>query len=141
MRIDQIRIYPCYAEHPPKAELMQRKEAYYQDHGSFESEIILDGAGNLIDGYTSYLLAIKYGINYVPVRYWRRQIIKAAHKPGGKLHAWELPGILTGRIHPGDKVTVQTARGFRRVRVAAVEEYDGQDALAMVIRKGRMRRR
>lgn len=123
MRTDEIRIFPCFAAHPPKPEKMEHKDLYYQAHGSFESEIILDGAGNLIDGYTSYLLAIRYGVGHVPVRYGRRQIITAAHKAGGSLYRWELPGLLVGKVHPGDKVTVQTARGFRRVTVEAVEEY------------------
>lgn len=143
MKTDKIRIFPCFAAHPPKPEKMESKDLYYQAHGSFESEIILDGAGNLIDGYTSYLLAIRYGVSHVPVRYGRRQIITAAHKPGGSLYAWELPGLLVGKIHPGDKVTVQTAGGFRRVTVEAVKEYAGQEQepLKMVVRKGRMRRR
>lgn len=143
MKTNEIRIFPCFAAHPPKPEKMESKDLYYQAHGSFESEIIIDRAGNLIDGYTSYLLAIRYGVNHVPVRYGRRQIITAAHKPGGPLYAWELPGLLVGKVHPGDKVTVRTARGYRRVTVEAVEEYAGQEPepLKMVVRKGRMRRR
>ncbi len=143
MRTDEIRIFPCFAAHPPKPEKMEGKDLYYQAHGFFESEIILDGAGNLIDGYTSYLLAVQYGVSYVPVRYGRRQTITAAHRPGGTLYRWELPGLLVGKVHPGDKVTVKTARGFRRVTVETVEKYAGQEPepLKMVVRKGRMRRR
>ncbi len=143
MRIDEIRIFPCFAAHPPKLKKMERKDWHYQEHGSFESEIILDGARNLIDGYTSYLLAVWYGVTHVPVKYGRRQTITAAHKSGGTLYRWELPGLLVGKVHPGDAVTVQTARGFRRVTVEAVEEYAGQEpeALKMVVRRGRMRRR
>ena len=143
MRTDAIRIFPCFAAHPPKPEKMEGKDLYYQAHGFFESEIILDGAGNLIDGYTSYLLAVQYGVSYVPVRYGRRQTITAAHRPGGTLYRWELPGLLVGKVHPGDKVTVKTARGFRRVTVETVEKYAGQEPepLKMVVRKGRMRRR
>lgn len=143
MRTDEIRIFPCFADHPPKPEKMENKDLYYQAHGSFESGIILDGTGNLIDGYTSYLLAVRYGVSHVPVRYGRRQTIKAAHRPGGPLYSWELPGLLVGKVHPGDKVTVRTARGYRRVTVEAVEEYagQGQEPLKMVVRKGRMRRR
>ena len=143
MRIDNIKIFPCFTEHPPKPEKMEHKDRYYQEHGFFESEIILDSSGYLIDGYTSYLLAVRYGVSHVPVRYGRRQIIKAAHSPGGPLYSWELPGFLTDKVHPGDKVTVQTARGYRRVTVEAVEEYAGQgpEPLKMVVRKGRMRRR
>jgi len=142
MRTDEIRIFPCFADHPPDAEKLQRKEVYYQEHNSFESPILIDGAGNLIDGYTSYLLAVRHGIEHVPVQYGRRQIVTAAHKPEGKRYRWELPGLLVGRIQPGDKVTVQTARGFRRVKVETVEEYAGEaQPLKMVVRKGRMGRR
>ena len=82
MRIDNIKLFPCFTEHPPKPEKMEHKDRYYQEHGFFESEIILDSSGYLIDGYTSYLLAVRYGVSHVPVRYGRRQIIRAAHRPG-----------------------------------------------------------
>lgn len=108
---DVIRIYPCFKEHPPKAEKMGEKEQYFTETGLLQSEIILDSEGNLIDGYTSYLLAKAHGIQSVPVRYGKRQIIRARHKPGGKLYAWELPGLLIGLISSGDRVLVQTQRG------------------------------
>jgi hypothetical protein len=137
MRTDNIKIFPCFAEHPPKPEKMEHKDRYYQEHGFFESEIILDSSGYLIDGYTSYLLAVRYGVSHVPVRYGRRQIIRAAHRPGGKLYAWELPGILTDRIKIGDRVPVQSGRCVRVVTVAALEEYGQQAAepLRMALRK------
>lgn len=84
-------------------ELGKQKEWYYLENGRFESGIILDGAGNLIDGYTTYLLAVKYGIEHVPISYGRRQVITGAHRPGGKLYVWELPGNLVDRVHIGDK--------------------------------------
>lgn len=62
MRTDDIKIYPCFAEHPPKAEKMERKEQYFTETGLLQSQIILDGTGTLIDGYTSYLLAVKHGL-------------------------------------------------------------------------------
>ena len=66
MRTDSIKIFPCFMDHPPKPEKMERKNLYYQEHGSFESKIIWDSFGYL----------------------------RAAHWPSGKLYAWELPGIL-----------------------------------------------
>lgn len=122
MRTDSIKIFPCFMEHPPAPEKMERKDQYYQEHGSFELEIILDSFGHLIDGYTSYLLAIRYGVSNVPVTYGSRQIIKAAHRSGGKLYAWELPGILIDRMKAGDRVLVRSGRGVRTVVVAAVED-------------------
>ncbi len=135
MRIDEIRIFPCFRARPPLAEKLDRKERYYLEHGEFESEIVLDGSGNLIDGYTTYLLAEKYGLEHIPVRYGRRQIIRAAHRPGGKLYTWELPGILVDRVRAGDRVGVRTEKGHTTVMVAGVEEYAGQEpeSLRMVL--------
>ena len=125
--LDEIKIYPCFAAHEPKPEKMEQKEQYFTETGALQSQIILDSQGNLIDGYTSYLLAKTHGIQRVPIRYGKRQIIRASHRPGGKIYAWELPGFLMERVYPGDKVLVHTERGVKMVTVAAVEEYDGNE--------------
>ena len=70
MTIDDIKIFPCFSTHPPKLEKMERKEQYFRETGCLQSEIILDGAGNLIDGYTSYLLAKAHGLASVPDQVW-----------------------------------------------------------------------
>ena len=136
MRIDDIKIFPCFAEHSPKVDKMQQKEQYFTETGALQSQIIIDSRGNLIDGYTSYLLAVKYGLQSVSVEYGKRQIVRASHRNGGKLYTWELPGNLLNRVHIGDKVLVRTDRGVRAVTVAAVEDYVGQapEPLRMVIR-------
>ena len=136
MKVDDIKIYPCFAAHEPKPEKMQQKERYFEETGALQSQIILDGRGNLIDGYTSYLIAKARGIENVSVQYGQRQIVRASHKPGGKMYAWELPGLLIDRVFPGDKVLVSTERGARIVIVTAVEDYAGQEPepLRMVIR-------
>ena len=134
---DEVKIYPCFAAHEP--EKMQRKERYFEETGLLQSQIILDSQGNLVDGYTSYLVARAHGIQCVPVRYGRRQIVRASHKPGGKLYTWELPGLLIDRVSAGDKAVVRTERGARTVIVTAVEEYAGNEPepLRMVIRAKR----
>ena len=136
MKIDEIMIYPCFAAHEPESEKMQRKEQYFEETGFLQSQIILDGNGYLIDGFTSYLLAKKHGIQTVPVRYGRRQIVRASHTPGGKLYLWELPETLIDCVSVGDKAVVRTERGVKAVTVAAVEEYAGNELepLRMVIR-------
>ena len=133
---DTIKIFPCFATHSPKAEKMEQKERYFMETGLLQSQIILDSRGNLIDGYTSYLLAVKYGLQSVPVRYGKRQIVKASYKPGKKIYSWELPEILIDQVSVGDKVLVHAQRGVRVVTVAAVGEYAGQEQepLRMVIR-------
>lgn len=118
--LDEIKIYPCFAAHEPKPEKMEQKEQYFTETGALQSQIILDSQGNLIDGYTSYLLAKTHGIQRVPIRYGKRQIIRASHRLGGKIYAWELPGFLMERVYPGDKVLVHTERGVKMVTVAAV---------------------
>ena len=136
MKIDEIRIYPCFAAHEPKPEKMQQKERYFEETGALQSQIILDGWGNLIDGYTSYLIAKARGIENVSVQYGQRQIVRASHKPGGKPYTWELPGLLIDRVSAGDMAIVRTERGARTVIVTAVEEYAGNEPepLRMVIR-------
>ncbi len=71
MKIDDIKIYPCFAAHEPKPEKMQEKKQYFEETGALQSQIILDSRGNLIDCYTSYLLARAHGIQCVPIRYGR----------------------------------------------------------------------
>lgn len=140
MRIGDIKILPCFAEHPPKEKIMQQKRLYYADTGLLQSEIILDNGNNLIDGYTSYLVAQENGIDSVPVRYGDQQIIKGYHKTGGDLYTWELPGVLAGHVAAGDKVLVHTRRGVRTVTVTAVEPYNPEEypePLFSVIRKKR----
>lgn len=136
MRTDAIKIYPCFAAHKPKPGKMQKKEQYFEETGAFPSQIVLDSRGNLIDGYTSYLLAKAHGIQCVPIRYGRRQIVRASHKPGGKLYSWEVPSLLIGRVSAGDMAVVRTERGVKVVTVAAVEEYarNESEPLRMVIR-------
>lgn len=136
MKIDEIKIYPCFAAQEPKPEKMQEKEKYFEETGALQSQIILDGNGYLIDGFTSYLLAKEHGIQIVPVRYGRRQIVRAGHTPGGKLYSWELPETLVDRVSAGDKAVVRTQKGVRTVVVTAVEEYAGNEPepLRMVIR-------
>lgn len=133
---DEVRIYPCFWSHEPKSEKMRQKEQYFEETGALQSQIILDGNGYLIDGFTSYLLAKKHGIQTVPVRYGRRQIMRASHTPGGKLYSWELPETLIDCVSVGDKAVVRTQRGVKAVTVAAVEDYAGQEPepLRMVIR-------
>lgn len=140
MRINDIKILPCFEEHPPKEKKMERKRLYYSDTGFLQSEIVLDSGNNLIDGYTSYLVAQENGIDTVQVRYGERQIIKGYHKTGGELYAWELPGLLVGHVAAGDKVLVHTRRGVRTVTVSAVEPYSQEEypePLLLVIRKRR----
>lgn len=127
MSVDAIRIPPCFADHPPGSEKMEQKEQYFRETGALQSQIILDGDGNLIDGYTSYLLAVRHGIQSIPIRKGKRQIVRACHKVGGALYVWELPGRLVDKVSTGDRVLVHTRKGVRMATVEAVEDYLPQE--------------
>ena len=138
MRIDNIQIFQCFKENPPKPGKMIKKEQYFKETGLLQSEIILDGRNHLIDGYTSYLLAVKHGLEYVPIRYGKRQIVKAYHRQGENFYTWELPEKLIDKVAPGDRLIVRTERGIRTVTTAAVEDYEPEQyikPLKQVIRK------
>lgn len=140
MRTDNIQIFQCFRANPPKLRKMMKKEQYFNETGLLQSEIVLDSKNYLIDGYTSYLLAVKHGLEYVPIRYGKRQIVKAYHRHGGKIYMWELPGMLIDRVSPGEKLIVRTSRGLRTVTVAEVEEYNQEqqkEPLKQVIRRKR----
>lgn len=130
--IEDIKIFPWFEETPPDPEKVKRKEEYFRRTGLLPSEIVLDREGSLLDGYISYLLLKKHGIKRVPVKYGKRQIIKAYHRPGGKLYTWELPGSLVDRVLPGDRVVVVANAGVRRVTVAAVEDYGGAECAGIL---------
>ncbi len=123
MEIKNIKIYPCFSEHPPKQGKLEGKECKYAQSGMAELDIVLDAENYLIDGYCSYLIAKEKGLTHVPVRYGERQVVKAYHKVGGKQFVWELPAKLIGKVVAGDKVVVHTKKGIKVVTVAAVEEY------------------
>lgn len=140
MRTDNIQIFQCFRENPPKLGKMMKKEQYFNETGLLQSEIILDSRNYLIDGYTSYLLAVKNGFEYVPIRYGKRQIVKAYHRQGGKIYTWELPGKLIDKVVQGEKLIVRAARGLRTVTVVAVENYEPEqytEPLKQVIRRKR----
>lgn len=48
-------------------EKYKRKWSYYRKTGEFESKIILDKDFNLLDGYSSWKIAKKIGLEKVPV--------------------------------------------------------------------------
>lgn len=138
LRTDDIQIFQCFKENPPKLEKMQEKERCFHETGLLPSEIILDSSNRLIDGYISYLLAVQHGLERIPVRYGKRQIVKAYHRPGGKIYIWELPKKLIDQVDPGEKVVVMTSKGIRIVTVKEVEEYNPDryiDPVRQVIRK------
>lgn len=138
MNIADIKIFPCFSDHSPNPEMMARKARYFEETGQLQSEIVLDSENYLIDGYTSYLLAKQHHIENVPIRYGKRQLVRAYHRQNNKLYAWELPPSLADQVSIGDLLLVHTQHGVRSVTVATVEEYHPQEhstPLRTVIRR------
>jgi hypothetical protein len=51
----------------PRTEKMNERIEYFKKNQNFETQIVVDKDNNLIDGYTTYLIAKKYGINFINV--------------------------------------------------------------------------
>lgn len=134
MLLSDIKISPDFVQ--PSDRKMEKKRQYFKKHRNFQSDIVVDEEGYLLNGFTSYLLAREYHIMDVPVRRGEWQVIRAYHKPGGQLYTWRLPEALTGQISVGDRVNVHTKKGVQCVTVAAVERFiyqSGAKRLKMVL--------
>ena len=56
-----------FLRHHPRQEKMEQKWAYYRQTGGFESPILLNRNFELVDGYTSYIIAKTENMHKVPV--------------------------------------------------------------------------
>lgn len=65
VKLKNIKI-PYYFVKPNKQKINKR-ERYYKKHGYFRSVIILNKNNSLKDGYTTYLLALKWGYDYITI--------------------------------------------------------------------------
>ena len=138
MQLQEIKIFPWFEITKPSTEKMCEKEKEFQETGLLPTEIILDDQNRLLDGYISYLLAVKYGLEDVQVIYGRWQVLKSHHKEHGMRYEWELPERLIDQVTAGDKVMIRNTRGLRWVIVDVVEEYGACEhplGLRMVIKK------
>ncbi|EET58117.1 hypothetical protein BRYFOR_09935 [Marvinbryantia formatexigens DSM 14469] len=137
MKIGEVKIYPCFAENPPRTGKYEEKSWQYARNGLAESDIVLDSQGYLIDGYCWYLLALEHELTHVPVRYGKQQIIRAYHRKSGRLYTWRLLEALNDCAAAGDRAVVHTRQGVRTVTVAEVGEYrpeEYKEPLRTVIR-------
>lgn len=67
VNLDDIQITPQFKASRPAFKKMIAKWDYYRKTGSFESPIRLMQNFTLVDGYTSYVIAKKQGLDKVPV--------------------------------------------------------------------------
>jgi len=67
INIDKIQIRRIFNKNRPTFRKMTRKENYFLSHGEFEERIVINRYNVLEDGYTTYLLALKYNIKTIKV--------------------------------------------------------------------------
>ena len=65
--LKDINIPINFLRHHPRQEKMEQKWAYYRQTGEFESPILLNRDFELLNGYTSYIIAKTENLYKVPV--------------------------------------------------------------------------
>ena len=133
MKIKNIGIPKKYKENPPSTNKMISYRDYYNKHGEFKSQIVIDG-NTLVNGYTTYLLCKEFGIesiDVVSVNYRKSPTVYIfGYHPedaSRKEYVWRLQKDLeTGlnydcEIEAGDIVPVQTKRGDTNIVVTRVQ--------------------
>jgi hypothetical protein len=71
--VKDIKIKDEFIKRPPSKKKMSQKWRYYRETGKLNSPIILDENLYLVDGYTSYLIAIADGIKTVDIKIRKEQ--------------------------------------------------------------------
>lgn len=67
VQVRDIKIKDEFLKTPPSKKKMAQKWKYYRETGKLNSPIVLDENLYLIDGYTSYLIAVADGIRTVDI--------------------------------------------------------------------------
>lgn len=67
--IGSISIKPSFLAHRTKKSKLKERFDYYSKHNKFLVPIVIDKDWNLVDGYTSYQVAIKENIAVVPIQF------------------------------------------------------------------------
>lgn len=65
VRISNIKIPKNFQI--PRIEKLNRRYEHYKRHNYFRSTIILDNKNNLLDGYTTYILAKEMNFDYITI--------------------------------------------------------------------------
>ncbi len=67
INIDEIKIPRNFSKSGINKKKLQQKEAFYIEFGYYQDRIILDENNLLLDGYSTYMLAKKNGVNEIEV--------------------------------------------------------------------------
>lgn len=133
--IEQIRTQ--HMEEPSVAKLTYY-ENFYQKHYTLAHGIIVDECGQMRDGYTSYIIARKYGIRPDVYEAYAgrplRKVVKGQHvfrdgdiwKPkNNKIYIWNY--TLKSPVVPGDILKVQTRKGQAFICVRQIDYITGEE--------------
>lgn len=125
----------------PSPEKLQYYEAYCQTTGKLAHGIVVDQNRQLRDGYTSYLLAKKYGIHPEIYEAFEeqplRKIVTGRHVNfvngswkvrSQKRYAWKY--TLKKPVVPGDILQVVTKKGLNFICVDRIDYATGQNQCA-----------
>ena len=128
-RIKDIIISEDFKNTQPGSRKMERAEQNYLQIGELPANIVINDQNVLVDGYITYLLAVKHGVHQMDVYRGYIEVVEAVHRPGSKSkYTWRVPFGLVGQIEEGDHVIVATSRGAKRVKVENVirQQYPDQ---------------
>lgn len=129
-KLKDIIISEDYKNTQPGSRKMERAELRYLLTRELPVNIVINDDGVLIDGYITYLLAVKYGVERLDVFRGYVEIVEAVHRPlSKKSYAWRVPFSLIGQIKAGDYVIVPAPAGAQRVKVVNVirQQYPDQE--------------
>lgn len=127
--IKDIIISEDYKNTTPGSRKMERAEQRYLQTGLLPTNIIINDDNVLIDGYITYLLAVRHGIDHVDAHRGYIEVIEAVHYAcSTRPYIWRVPLWMAGTIAVNDYVIVPTSRGVKRVRVTSVmrQQYTDQ---------------
>ena len=128
-QIKDIIISEDFKNTQPGSRKMERAEQNYLQTGELPANIVINDENVLVDGYVTYFLAVKYGVQQIDVYRGYIEVVEAVHRPGSKVkYTWRVPFGLIGQIEAGDHVIVATSRGAKRVKVENVirQQYPDQ---------------
>lgn len=137
MNLKNITIKRSFKAHPPLENKMIEARHYYNKHGVFKSNIVVDKYNTLVDGYITYLLCNEMNIEDYPVKSMNYKISPTIYVFGfhpedenRKEYVWRLrKDRFTAEnyqceIEIGDEVPVLTRRGQTNIIVTKIEAWN-----------------
>lgn len=68
MPMNKIKVPKLLASSRPSPDKIAKRIGEFYDHKVFNTDIVVDQSGKLLDGYTAYLVSKMFGLKYIDVR-------------------------------------------------------------------------